>query len=100
MRSSDLSIGRAVHVPGAKRWLAVPVLLVLASCAGGGGGGPSAPPGPQPQSVAFAQAGPLYKFAGDPAYAELSPRGGGGGARRQPPAPPPGAAGGLPTAHV
>src|SRR5438309_56135 len=56
---------------------------LLAACGGGGGGGGAGPvsaPPPKSQSIAFAQAGPVYRFAGDAAYANLASGGGGAGA--------------------
>jgi hypothetical protein len=55
-------------------WLAV----LLGSCGGGDGGG--LPPPPKSQAIAFAQAGPLYKFLGDTAYSNQASGGGGTGA--------------------
>lgn len=50
---------------------------------GNGGGGGSTPPPqqqPQPQSIAFAQSGPLYKFVDDAAYSNVASGGAGTGA--------------------
>jgi hypothetical protein len=80
MRTWQLLIDRARRRTGAERWLTPLPLILVASCAGGGGGGSSGSSGPQPQSIAFAQPGPLYKFAGDAAYADLAAGGGGNGA--------------------
>jgi hypothetical protein len=54
--------------------------LLLTACGGGGGGGPTPPPTPQAQTIAFADAGPLYKFSGNSAFANLASGGGGSGA--------------------
>lgn len=55
-------------------------LLTACGGGGGGGGGPPPPPTPQAQTIAFADAGPLYKFAGDAAFANVASGGGGSGA--------------------
>src|SRR5579872_1060756 len=50
--------------------------ILLSACGGGG----SQPPPPQSQSIAFAQAGPLYKFQGDSQYSNTASGGVGTGA--------------------
>ncbi len=75
----ESSIGKALSESGVAQWRWPVLLLALTSCAGGAGG-PSGPTGPQSQSIAFTQPGPLYKFAGDAAYANLASGGGGSGA--------------------
>lgn len=54
--------------------------MTLAACSGGGGG--DAPPQqqPQPQSIAFAESGTLYKFLGDAPYSNVATGGTGTGA--------------------
>lgn len=56
-------------------------VVVVTGCGGGGGGGGSPPPTtPQAQSIAFADVGPVYKFAGDTSYANVASGGAGSGA--------------------
>ena len=52
---------------------------MVAACGGGSGGG-GGPQPLQPQSIAFAQSGPLYKFAGDAAFSNVASGGAGTGA--------------------
>lgn len=53
----------------------------VSACSGGhGGGGGSTPIQPQSQSIAFAQAGPLNKFADDAPFSDLASGGAGSGA--------------------
>jgi hypothetical protein len=51
--------------------------MTLAAC---GGGGRGAPQPPQPQSIAFAESGTLYKFLGDAPYSNAATGGAGTGA--------------------
>jgi hypothetical protein len=54
--------------------------MTLAACGGGGGGAPPPQRQPQPQSIAFAESGTLYKFLGDATYSNLATGGAGTGA--------------------
>lgn len=70
------------------RWIALALCSVgLIACGGGGGGrggqnpgGNQPPPQPQPQSISFSQAGPVYKLLGDVSYANVATGGSGTGA--------------------
>jgi hypothetical protein len=52
---------------------------VLAACGGGGGGTGGTTSQPLPQSIGFADAGPLYKFLGDAPYTDAASGGQGSG---------------------
>jgi hypothetical protein len=61
------------------RLLITALLCAIVATGCGGGGGAKQPPAPKPQSIAFADAGPVYKFFGDPSYSDVASGGGGSG---------------------
>jgi hypothetical protein len=64
--------------PAGRFWIVAALSVGVAACGGGGGGG--GPQALQPQSIAFAQPGPLYLFVGDPSFTNAASGGAGTGA--------------------